>query len=76
MTISGIAHGASGMRSAADRFEASASRVARFGTELGPEVNLASEMVEVIEAKAQFTASARIVSVADNLAKATLDILV
>ncbi len=76
MTISSIAHGANGMRLAADRFDASASRVARLGTELGPEVNLASEMVEVIEAKAQFKASAKIVSVADNLARTTLDILV
>ena len=75
MTISSIAHGANGMRLAADRFEASASRVARFGTELGPDVDIASEMIEVLEAKAQFKASAKIVSVADNLAKATLDIL-
>lgn len=75
MTISSIAHGANGMRIAADRFEASANRVARFGTELGPDVDIATEMVEVIEAKAHYKASAKIVSVASDLARTTLDIL-
>lgn len=74
--ISSIAHGASGMRLAADRFEASASRVARFGTELGPDVDIASEMIEVIEAKAQYKASAKVVGIASDLARTTLDILV
>jgi hypothetical protein len=74
MTISSIALGASGMHRAADRFETAASRVARFGTGLG-DVDLATEMVEVLMAKAQFKASANIVRVADEMTKSAIDIL-
>lgn len=74
MTISAIGQGVAGMHRAADRLESSASRVARFGTGLG-DVDLATEMVEVLEAKAQFKASTTMVRVADDMAKATIDIL-
>lgn len=74
MTISALSIGAAGMQRAADRFEASASRVARYGTGLG-DVDIASEMVEVLEAKAAFKASTAIMRVADEMAKSTIDIL-
>lgn len=74
MTISSIAIGASGMQRAADRFEASASRVARFGTGL-ENVDLASEMVEIKMAETDFKASAKIVRAADEMTGALLDIL-
>ncbi len=75
MTISSIAIGASGMQRAADRFEASAARVARFGTGLGGEVDLATEMVDVMMAKTDFKASATVVRAADQMTGALLDIL-
>jgi flagellar hook-associated protein FlgK len=74
MTISSITIGASGMHRAADRFEASAARVARFGTGLG-EVDLATEMVEVMMAETDFKASAKIVRIADEMAGSLIDIL-
>jgi flagellar hook protein FlgE len=74
MTISSIAIGASGMHRAADRFEASAARVARFGTGLG-DVDLATEMVEVLTAETDFKASAKIVRAADDMLGSLLDIL-
>lgn len=74
MTISSIAIGASGMHRAADRFEASANRVARFGTGL-EDVDLATEMVEVMMAKTDFKASATVVRAADQMTGALLDIL-
>lgn len=75
MTISSIAIGAGGMHRAADRFEASAAKVARFGTGLGGEVDLATEMVDVMMAETDFKASAKIVRVADEMAGSLLDIL-
>lgn len=74
MTISSIALGATGMHRAADRLETSASRVARFGTGLG-EVDLATEMVEVLMAKADFKASATVVRVASEMSRSAIDIL-
>ena len=75
MTISAISIAAGGMQLAADRFEASAARVARFGTGLGGEVDLATEMVNVMMAETDFKASAKLVRVADEMAGSLLDIL-
>jgi len=74
MTISALSIGAAGMQRATDRFDASASRVAHYGTGLG-DVDIATEMVEVMEAKAAFKASATIIRVADQMAGSTIDIL-
>ena len=74
MTISSIASGTLGMQRAADRFEASANRVARFGTGL-EDVDLATEMVDVMMAKNDFKANATIVRVADEMTGSLLDIL-
>jgi flagellar basal body rod protein FlgG len=73
--ISAINIATSGMQRAADRFEASANRVARFGTGLGGEVDLATEMVDVMMAKTDFEAATKVVKVADNMAGSLLDIL-
>lgn len=74
MTISSIAIGATGMQRAADRFEAGANRVARFGTGLG-DVDLATEMVNVMMAETDFKASAKIVRIASDMTGSLLDIL-
>ena len=74
MTISSIAIGAGGMHRAAERFEASAAKVARFGTGLA-DADLATEMVNVMMAETDFKASAKLVRVADEMAGSLLDIL-
>ena len=74
MAISAISSGISGMHRAADRFEASANRVARFGTGLA-DVDLATEMVNVLLAKHDFAASARVVRVVSDMQKSAIDIL-
>ncbi len=75
MTISSIGIGASGMHRASHQLEQSASRIARIGVE-GNDVDIATEMVNVIQAKHDFKASAKVVSVASDMSKALLDILV
>ena len=75
MTISAISIAAGGMQRAADRFEASAARVARSGTGLGGEIDLATEMVDVMMAETDFKASAKLIRVADEMAGSLLDIL-
>ena len=74
MTISSISIAATGMQRASQQLEASASRVARFGTGL-ENVDLATEMVNVIEAKHDFKVSAKVASVAGAMSKSLLDIL-
>ena len=74
MAISAISHGVSGMQSAANRFEASANRVARYGTGLG-EVDLATEMVSVMQSKHEFAANAKVVRSVSDMTKSLIDIL-
>ncbi|MBD8067281.1 hypothetical protein IC608_17565 [Devosia sp. PTR5] len=74
MSLSSLAIGATGMRLATDRFETSAARIARLGTGQG-NVDVSAEMVNVLEAKADFTASAKIVRVASDMSESLLDIL-
>jgi hypothetical protein len=74
MAISGISNAYVGMQRASDRFEASASRIARAGTGLG-EVDIATEMVNVLEAETVFKASVAVARKADEMAKSTIDIL-
>ena len=72
MNISSI--GAAGMQRAGDRFEASAARIARTGTGLETS-DLATDIIEMKEAEIAFKANAKIVKLADELAKTTIDIL-
>ncbi|MFD1254401.1 MULTISPECIES: flagellar basal body rod C-terminal domain-containing protein [Devosia] len=75
MTMTSLALGASGMHRASDRLDASATRIARSGTDLEG-VDLAREMVGILEAKTSFSASAKVVTTADQMSKSLLDILV
>ena len=61
-----------GMMNAERRFEASATRVARMGSD--ESVDLVHEAVEQVMAKTQFSASARIVRFSDEMWRALLDI--
>jgi flagellar hook protein FlgE len=49
--------------------------VARFGTGLDGDADLASEAVELMTAQNDFKANAIVVRVADAMAKSTIDIL-
>ncbi|WEK04834.1 MAG: flagellar basal body rod C-terminal domain-containing protein [Candidatus Devosia phytovorans] len=72
MNISSI--GAAGMLRASDRFEASATRIARTGT--GQETSdLATDVVDMMSAEIDFKASAKIMKMADEMARSTIDIL-
>jgi flagellar hook protein FlgE len=73
MAISSITIGAAGMHRASQQFEQSASRIARFGT--GENVDIATELVNVMQAETDFKASAKVVGVAADLSKRLLDIL-
>jgi flagellar hook-associated protein FlgK len=75
MSISGISNGATGMQRASQQLEQSASRIARFGTGL-EEVDLTTEMVNVMQAKADFKANAKVVEASRDMSKALLDIFV
>jgi flagellar hook protein FlgE len=75
MSISSINIGASGMHRASHQLEVSAGRIARIGVE-GNDVDVATEMVNVLLAKNDFKASAKVVNVATDMSKALLDILV
>ncbi|MGV8853188.1 MAG: hypothetical protein ACOH2L_00950 [Devosia sp.] len=74
MTLSAIASGTLGMQRAADRLEASAGRVARFGTGLA-DVDLSTEMVNAMMAGHDFKAATTVVRVADRMAQSTIDML-
>lgn len=62
------------MQQAASRFEASANRVARSGTGLA-EVDIATEMVSVLQSKHEFAANAKVVSAISDMQKSAIDIL-
>ena len=74
MAISAISSSISGMQQAASRFEASANRVARYGTGLA-DVDLATEMVSVMQSKHEFAASAKVVRSVSDMTKSLIDIL-
>lgn len=74
MSISSISIGAAGMQRASHQLEASASRIARLGTGQG-EIDLAGEMVNVIQAEHDFKAAAKVVGVAGDMTRRLLDIL-
>jgi flagellar hook-associated protein FlgK len=62
-----------GMMSATRRFETSAERVARSGDpEAGRDVDMPREVVEQIGAKHQFSASAQLISAADDMWRALI----
>lgn len=75
MTISSISIAATGMHRASAQLEQSASRIARISME-GNDVDVATEMVNVIQARNDFKASAKVAGVASDMSQALLDILV
>lgn len=75
MAISAISSALSGMQRATERFDASATRIAQSGTGQG-DVDVASEVVNILDAETAFKASALIARKADEMTKSTIDMLV
>lgn len=63
-----------GMLAASRRFEASANRVAQMGVP-GRQVDMATEIVEQMGAKHQFSANALVIRTAQDMAGELLDIV-
>jgi flagellar basal body rod protein FlgC len=61
-----------GMMSAENRLAASAGRVANWNG--GDDVDLVAETVEQVEAKQQFAANAKVVTIADQMWRSLLDV--
>ena len=66
--------GLSGMLRAGDRLDLAAAQTARAGTPLA-EGDLSDALVSIIEAQTSFTASAKTVEAANDMARHTIDIL-
>jgi flagellar basal body rod protein FlgC len=74
MSISAISSGISGMQRAAARFESSAGKITRGGAGL-EQVDMATEMVNILEAKFEFSASTKVVRAISDMQKSAIDIL-
>jgi flagellar hook protein FlgE len=74
---SALTSATTGMLAASQRFEASAARTARLGTDLpgADNVDMANEAVEQIQAADAFTANVRVARTAADMSKQLLDIL-
>ena len=74
---SAINSATSGMLAASRRFEQSAARTARLGTDLpgADQIDPANEAVDQIEAADSFAANARVVSTSAQMSKQLLDII-
>jgi flagellar hook protein FlgE len=68
-----------GMQQAADRFQASAERIARMPSSATtpPEdtLDLSTEMINLLESRNQFAANVKTAKVGDDMTKAMLDLL-
>jgi len=73
MAISSISIAAGGMQRASAQLEHSAGRIARVGAE---DVDVTGEMINVLNAKTDFKANAKVVEAARDMSRALLDILV
>lgn len=72
MAISSISIAAAGLQRASHQLETSASRIARFGAE---DVDITTEMVNVLNARNDFKANTKVVETARDMSKSLLDIL-
>ena len=74
MSISAMTSGISGLQGAAARFEASAGKITRTGAGL-EQADIATEMVNILQAKFEFTASTKVVRAISDMQKSAIDIL-
>jgi flagellar basal body rod protein FlgC len=74
MAMSAISSSVRGMQQVASRFEASANRIARSGTGLA-DVDVASEMVSVLQSKHEYVANAKVISALNDMQRSAIDIL-
>ena len=74
MSVSALSSATSGMARATSQLEHSADRIARTGTP-DSDVDVATELTNVLTAKNDFKANAKVASVANDMTGALLDIL-
>ncbi|KKB07499.1 flagellar basal body rod C-terminal domain-containing protein [Devosia chinhatensis] len=72
MAISSISIAAGGVQRASHQLEVSAGRIARVGAQ---DVDVSSEMVNVLNARTDFKANAKAIEASRDMSKALLDIL-
>lgn len=72
--MSVISSASSGMRAASSRLESSASKIARIGDGSG-DVDMAGEMINVLQAKFEFQANAKMARIGSDMMKSAIDIL-
>ena len=73
--MSALSIASAGMMAASDRFDRSASAVARLGTPSGAGVDIAADTVAVIDAQAQFEMLAAVARRASEMSKSAIDII-
>ena len=66
---------ASGLMNAINRLDGAAVRIAQFGRPDGSDVDLASEMVALVEAKNDFKANVAVMRTADEMTGALLNMI-
>ncbi|MEO5807680.1 flagellar basal body rod C-terminal domain-containing protein [Devosia sp.] len=74
MSMSVISSANYGMRAATSRLESSASKIARIGDGSG-DVDVAGEMINVLQAKFEFEANAKMARAGGDMLKSAIDIL-
>ena len=70
-----ITTAATGLMGASSRIDAVAVRLAQTGQPNSPEINIASNMVALVEAKNDFQASVAVIRTGDEMTGALLDML-
>lgn len=73
--MSALSIAAAGMNAAANRFERNASNITRAGAGMAPDVDLATEMVDMLQNQNQFEILATVARRAADMQKAGIDIL-
>lgn len=73
--MSALSIAATGMNAAANRFQRNAENIARVGTPMGDNVDIATEMVDVLMNKTQFEVLANVARRASEMQKSAIDIL-
>lgn len=73
--MSALSIATNGMNAAANRFERNAANIARVGTPMGEDVDVAAEFVDVLMNKTQFEVLANVARRASDMQKSAIDIL-
>ncbi len=64
-----------GLNRAEGRLDQAAGRIAAWGTPAGDTVDLSAEMINLLQARTEFEANAKVVNIADEMRRRLLDVL-